>query len=65
MIVKLALALGLSVNVFNITGDVEHGLLVGKAQNGVQYLLDDKYNKGDDVLVIYKNDNILYEKELD
>lgn len=61
-----ATILAVSMQFFTITHhDPQFDLAQGLSETGVTYQLDSHYEVGDTVLVLYNNDDIVYEKKFD
>lgn len=58
--------LAISLQFFTITHhEPQWGLAQGLSETGVTYQLDSYYEVGDTVLVLYNNDDIVFEKKFD
>lgn len=61
-----SLIVATSLQFFTVTHhELPWGLAQGLSETGVTYQLDSHYEVGDTVLVLYNNDDIVYEKKFD
>ena len=51
-------------NVFEIKEESADGMLLAESADGIEYVLDNKYQIGDKVKVTYLNDDIIHEEKL-